>query len=143
MRRRALLTGAAAMAGAGLLMPERAGAGWGTLDPRTNPWGPNASNRPINRILEVFLYGGLSPWETFYLNPATGSTAAACAGGSTCPISPDPANNMQWGTYKCQFEALARSDTRRPAGTAMTKEVVPNVHFGPPTWPLWRSDLFD
>jgi hypothetical protein len=143
MRRRALLTGAAAMAGAGLFIPDRAGAGWGTLDPRTNPWGPNASNRPILRILEIFLYGGLSPWETFYLNPATGGAAAACPGGSTCPASPDPSEIMQWGTYKCQFEALARADTRRPAGTEMTKELVPGVHLGPSTYPLWRPDLFD
>ena len=64
MRRRALLTGAAAMAGAGLLMPQGANARWGSLNPRTNPWGPNASNRPISRILEVFVYGGLSQWET-------------------------------------------------------------------------------
>lgn len=141
MRRRALLTGAAAMAGAGLFMPHRANARWGTLNPRTNPWGPNASNRPISRILEVFIYGGLSQWETFYLNPASATGVAACAGG--CPVDPDPASNMQWGTYKCQFEALANSDTRRPMGTPMTKEVTSNVHLGPPTYPLWRQDLFD
>jgi hypothetical protein len=143
MRRRALLTGAAAVAGAGLFMPDRASAGWGTLNPRTNPWGPNASNRPISRILEVFVYGGLSPWETFYLNPATAGDAAACSPASTCPGSPDPQNIMQWGTFKCQFEALARSDTRRATDTAMTKEVIPNVHLGPPTYPLWRADLFN
>lgn len=142
MRRRALLTGAAAMAGAGLFMPHRANARWGTLNPRTNPWGPNASNRPISRILEIFVYGGLSQWETFYLNPASATGVAACAGGS-CPVGPDPANNMQWGTYKCQFEALANADTRRPSGTPMTKELATNVHLGPPTFPLWRQDLFD
>ena len=65
MRRRDLLWTAAASAGA--LLPPLAWAGWGAA--------PSATTRDLllpagvraERVLEVFLYGGLGPFESFYV----------------------------------------------------------------------------
>lgn len=125
--RRRWLTGAAAATAAalgGLGHPRRAGARWGA-------W-PSAlaslrlpSPRRARRVLEVFFYGGLCPWDTFYCVPGWGE------GEGRFLHAFDVA-----GT----FEACGGTGpTTRPfaedaAGTT--------IHLGPWTYPLWsRPDL--
>jgi hypothetical protein len=152
-RRHFLSAGAAALlSGSGGLLPGRTANAqsvrFGDLNalPGGNPWRPSfPSERPIQRVLEVFVYGGLSPWETFYVNPATLASSGTC--GSSCGSLGVSSGQTQWGTYSCQFRTLAEADTRRPADPDMTpnftKEFFEGIHLGPATWPLWRSDLFD
>jgi hypothetical protein len=145
-RRHLLSGGAAAMLGSSLWSPG-AGANFGDLIPTNSPWGPNPIRRPIRRVLEVFLYGGLSPWETFYVVPAR-STAPSCP-GAACPPSSSSSSDTQWGTFRCEFEGRARGDTRRDPALPITQPFATQtidglsqaVHLGPATYPLWRSDL--
>ncbi len=74
MRRRDFLTSAiAGTAGAGLMLasPPAWGRRWGEAPeesvPLILPEGVRA-----NRVLEVFMYGGMSPWESFYAVPQYG-----------------------------------------------------------------------
>ena len=71
MRRRTLL--AAGLAGTAALLagPRRARAAWGTwpeehLDLALPP------GRAARRVLELYVYGGLCPWDSFYCAPAWG-----------------------------------------------------------------------
>ena len=157
MRRRDLLMGGAAIVGGALLSSRNAATQSSIPNYRSrfgalgvghpDPWKAGTLGvRPIFRILEVFLYGGLSPWETFYVNPAL-------AGSPTCPAgcpSQTPTGGKQWGTYRCDFEALwAADEARRTALLSaedlpkVTKEFVNGIHLGPATYPLWRSEIFD
>ena len=124
LTRRSLLAGGMALGSAWLFAGSSSRARFGDFTPRTDPWGPNASDRPISRVLEVFSYGGLSPWDTFYVNPATASTG------------------LQWGTFRTQFQELADQDPRRN-GAPLTKPFSLGIELGPATYPLWRPDLFD
>lgn len=91
MRRREFLkelARATAVAGATLALPRSArAAGWGEYPANQKaallPAGKRAKN-----VLEVFLYGGLSPWETFYVVPEYGH-----------PKDPDHPN-QQWWTFQ-------------------------------------------
>jgi hypothetical protein len=112
-------------------------------------WGqPSASIYPANffprgrsfyKVLEIHLYGGLSPWETFYhrLLPdnrgyrgfETGASEVVTAlrwhmeSGSTpnlCALAPSPKETREFSS--------AMGDT---------------IHFGPSTKPLWGAGLMD
>lgn len=64
-RRRALLAGVGGAA-AGLVGARRTRAGWGTW-----PEG-QVGPRPARRVLEMYAYGGMSAWDTFYCVPTRG-----------------------------------------------------------------------
>ncbi|MCA9693822.1 MAG: DUF1501 domain-containing protein [Myxococcales bacterium] len=124
MRRRRFLGGlsAAAVAGAilGFRRRERAG-------PRADALAPTAT-----RALELFVYGGLCPWDTFYCVPERG---------------------VGEGRYLHAFDVAARLDACVPEDILSQGSGIPTrpfaadasgalVHLGPWTWPLWsRPDV--
>jgi Protein of unknown function (DUF1501) len=94
MRRRNFLGVVGGAAGAAaLLRSRRAEAAFGTFPSGTEraqlPVGVRAKN-----VLEIFLYGGLSPWETLYNVPAYGQP--------TDPMYP----NQQYYTFKSSSDAM-------------------------------------
>ncbi|MDP2341135.1 MAG: DUF1501 domain-containing protein [Deltaproteobacteria bacterium] len=64
MKRRSFL-GASAALSAGLLVPGRARASFGTFPSSASALLLPEAQR-VESVLEVYLYGGLSPWETLY-----------------------------------------------------------------------------
>jgi len=124
MNRRALIKGVGAgLAGAALgLWPKVARAAWG--DPEPGVWG--GAPAPARSILEIYLWGGMAPWESFYYRPAAGSTTrgfdadvSALLWNSTCPGTPSGLASQFLGNDA--------------AGNA--------VHLGPFARPLWRADI--
>jgi hypothetical protein len=114
----------------------RADDPWGTIK-GADPW---SGDRPISRVLEIFLYGGLSPWETIYVNP--GLEGAACPPPTpTCPDERARAFR-QWGTFRCATEAFWREVSPPGLGGMPTTEFFEGVHFGPATYPLQVSDIY-
>lgn len=128
MRRRQLLAGAGlGLAGAAFFGPRRARAAWGE-------W-PDAfaelalpPERRARRVLELYAYGGLCPWDTFYCMPEWGlaeqrylyafGEAALSARMGACGLA----------------GALAQPFAADAAGQL--------VHLGPWAAPLWdRPDL--
>jgi len=116
--------GVAGAAGAAGLLGSRLALGWGEVTSSavlgTLPAGGF-------KILEVFLYGGVSPWETFYVR----SSIADQFFGLQTQVS-----DLDWAgacggipAPSTQIQAFG-SD---PLGT---------VAWGPSTKPLWRSDIF-
>jgi len=128
IRRRQLLAGAGlGLAGAALFGPRRARAAWGEWP---EPYAELAlpPERRARRVLELYMYGGLCPWDSFYCVPkwglaeqrylyafgeaALGSRLSACglAGPLALPFAADAAGEL--------------------------------VHLGPWAAPLWdRPDL--
>ena len=117
MDRRSFLkiVGGSAIAGGALTWPTAAHADWGDFPaaPGGASW-PGAV--PNFKILEVFLYGGLSPWETFFHRP-----------GLTDP----------WYGQQSQVQGLSWACTGSPSPTTETLAVDGTVALGPLTKPLW------
>lgn len=110
--------GAAGLAGSHLVF------GWGEIN---NPTvrGPIPANG--YKILEVFLYGGVSPWETFYVRTGIADQF----------FGMDPqVNNLGW--------AMACGGIPSPSTEVnpFGSDAVGTVAWGPSTKPLWRSDIF-
>jgi hypothetical protein len=106
----------------------QARAAWGDLDPAMFPGTP-----PSCKVLEIFLYGGLSPWETFYhqawrSDPWFGGpsfdvgAAIAALDWQECSGGPTP------GTETLPFAEDSAGNT---------------VHLGPFTKPLWQQHILD
>lgn len=126
LRRRHLIAGAAGLA-LGLPLARRARAAWGTwpeehIDLALPP------DRTAARLLELYVYGGLCPWDTFYCVPEWGAAdarylyafgeAALTARLQACGLPGE----------------LARPFAADAAGAL--------VHLGPWAAPLWdRPDL--
>ncbi|MGC6514811.1 MAG: DUF1501 domain-containing protein [Myxococcota bacterium] len=75
MRRRDVLRGMGAgvgIAGLGLAGRGALASGWGLGESKTAQQLLLPTGVRAERVLEVFMYGGLSPWETFYVAPAYG-----------------------------------------------------------------------
>ncbi len=130
-RRRFLTTtlGGAAAFGLGMSWSPRARA-WGEL---TDPVaaGPLASGpHPVGgyKVLEIFMYGGVSPWETFYVR-----------GGIA-----DPFFGLDAATADLDWSGAC---TGTPSSSTLTQafgsDSLGPVRWGPATAPLWRSDIFD
>jgi hypothetical protein len=139
LSRRRLLTGTgvlAASTGAGLLVnpvsaqecltePSPSGGGWSGSD-----FSLPAGHGGPRKILEIFLYGGLSPWESFYAEPAsrtTGGLDAAYNGTSiidacriTGPLASDTQGGMCWSRATEPLRSMAGS---APAMLARTRVV--------------------
>ena len=126
LRRRHLLAGAAGLA-LGLPAVRRARAAWGTW-PEEHADLALPPERTAARVLELYAYGGLCPWDTFYCVPEWGlgrsrylyafGEAALAARLAACGLPSE----------------LARPFAEDAAGAL--------VHLGPWAAPLWdRPDL--
>lgn len=138
MRRRDLLKAGLAGAATGPWFLRRASAqdDWGKIK-MGSPWGTAGS--PIKQILEIYIYGGLSPWETFFLNPTTGGSS--CGSATSCPTDElADASKLQWGLFQCAFQRLSAVNAPNQPVTRLFDR---NIHLGPATRPLWRTDLLD
>lgn len=125
MRRRQLLKGCSAAAlASGVLIgaSRRSRAAWGELDPAMFPGTP-----PNCKVLEIFLYGGLSAWETFYHQPWVADPWFGLAGD---------VNELDW---QCSGGPVTPVETRPFADDANGN----TVHLGPATKPLWESHILD
>jgi hypothetical protein len=108
---------------------------WGALPPGV--W-PGAA--PHYKVLEIFLYGGLSPWETFYhrATAPTGSNLAAFAGfdeslsGTT---GVERIRDMIWSF--CGGAPSPAVETHTFANDALGQP----VSLGPFTKPLWSNHI--
>ncbi len=131
MRRRSFLAVLGGAAGfATVMRPRRANAAFGAF-----PTGTEQVQLPVGvrakRVLEVFLYGGISPWETLYYVPTYGTP--------TDPTYP----NQQYYAFKaandaqltnCGVAAMARPLGNDAKGVA--------VELGPFAGKLWdRQDI--
>lgn len=144
MKRREFLKGAAA-AGAGLAI------GGSLLVPR-RAWGAAFADFPseaaelqlpkearVSRVLEIYLYGGLSPWETFYIVPEYGRPEANGGVGE------------QWWTFQEGENSVPQlfEACRGTSNVAMLEEFAVDanmkmVNLGPFVLPLrQRSDLLN
>jgi hypothetical protein len=128
IRRRQLLAGAGlGLAGAAFFGPRRARAAWGTWpEPHADLALP--PDRRASRVLELYAYGGLCPWDSFYCLPEWGlddqrylyafGEAALTARMDACGLS----------------NTLAQPFATDAAGAL--------VHLGPWTSSLWdRPDI--
>lgn len=127
MRRRRFLTGlgmGAAVAAGTLAAARGARGAWGSWPGHAAP-GILPVDRRAHGILELFLFGGMSAWDTFYCVPRHGEGE----GRFFHALDPGP------GAEAC---GLAGDLTRPFAVDATGNE----VHLGPWTHPLWaRPDL--
>ncbi len=105
--------------------PRTARAAWGELSPS-----PFAQGNPDAKILEIFIYGGLAPWESFYHQP----------------WAPDP-----WHGLQAEVEALPWACADAPVDPQGNVQTMPlavdasmnTVHLGPFTKPLWSPAILD
>lgn len=143
MRRRDFLrrvgAGAAGAIASGLRLPT-ARASWGAWPAASLPAALPLAARP-KHVLEVFLYGGLCPWETFYVVPSFGA-----------PDDPNPAlRNTQWWTFQegpasvAEVHEKCSPVTSTPLLVPFRQDSAGNlVHLGPFTEPLRsRADIVD
>jgi len=124
MKRRTLLKRAGiGIAGLGAGLFSRAAlAAWG--DQPGGVW-PAASG-PVRSILEIYLWGGMAPWETFYFRPGTGNTSR----GFDADVSSLGWNAACPGTPAGLVSQFLANDSNGKA-----------VHLGPFAKPLWRTDI--
>lgn len=126
-RRHWLLGAAAALGGAavgGLGRPRSAAAQWGQWPQHLEGLRLPAERR-ASRVLELFFYGGLCPWDTFYCVPGWGASA---------------------GQYLHAFDVMSRFSLCGGSGAVSRlfgeDARGQSVHLGPWAHPLWsRPDL--
>jgi hypothetical protein len=125
MKRRTFLKvvgGGATALGLGLTTRQARADTWGDVDPSVWPVGSTLATR----VLEIYLWGGMAPWESFYYRPVPG--------GSTRGFDAD-VTALHWNG------ACAGT----PGGLvtqALGNDANGNiVHLGPFAKPLWRTDI--
>jgi hypothetical protein len=130
--RRKFLAGSAA-AGLTLWLP-RASSGqagsarWNTLDEEA--W--ESRDRDF-KILEIFLYGGLSPWETFYVDRPAGLL-------DWDPEAWDTSSGAWRGSFIKKGEGLEDFADGDLSFSRSFDPARPNVHLSAVTKPLWEGD---
>lgn len=132
--RRRMLAASAAGAVGSLLPASRAhasGGAWGELP--SGVW-PGAS--PAYKILEIHLYGGLSPWESFYFRPGPGPQFRGFGPGSGA--AGDVFSSLQFNGG-CAGAPGSATASQPFDSTDATHP----IHFGPITSPLWAPSIFD
>jgi len=103
------------------LLPRDAQAAWGDLPPALPSFGDwPTPTIPQFKILEVFLYGGLSPWETFFHRPGL----------------VDP-----WYGQQGDLQALPWGCANSPSPVLETKSIEGDVALGPLTKPIWADHI--
>lgn len=90
--------------------------------------------QPVDGVLELYFYGGLNPWDTFFCVPEWGSASAQFLHAFDLPTRLAPCLPQElldmFGPGVAPTHTFARDDL----GT--------DVHLGPWTWPLWsRPDI--
>jgi len=129
VRRRTFVGALGAAAGIGLLA-RRARAAFGAFVAGTEPL-QLADGVRAKRILEVFLYGGLSPWETLYFVRGYGR--------------PDDPRypNTQFYAFAADNLAMAQACGGADAARAVGSDALgATVELGPFAWRLWeRPDV--
>lgn len=135
--RRRLLSAAAAASAMGALgglspaaRAQSTAGTWGEI-----PTGVWPGSTPTHKILEIHLYGGLSPWESFYFRPTPGpgfrGSDSGTATQATFPlISLNAACAGATGSATGS-QAFDTSDSAHP------------VHLGAIAAPLWVASLRD
>lgn len=115
----------AGAAGAAGLLTSKYAFGWGEI---TSSTVRGAIPTGGFKVLEIFLYGGVSPWETFFVRSGISDPFF----GFDSEI-----NDLDW-SGSC-------SGTPSPSGQIMTfaNDSLGTVAWGPSTKPLWRSDIFN
>lgn len=135
MRRRDFLIGStAALAAGGLLRPRIArAAAWGTgpaeAQAQLLPAGVRAE-----KVLEIFSYGGIAPFESFYVVPDYGR-----------PTDPDY-RNQQWYLFADDhqdiYERYCGLDSSSWLQPWKTDALGKSVNLGPVAWPIrQRADI--
>ena len=110
---------------------------WGRPDPSIYPASFFPAGKTFYKILEIHLYGGLSPWETFYHRPLTGGRGYRGfeTGASEVVTALNWHNNSGSTPNLCHLAPVAgQTQDFAPAGSDA-------VHFGPSTKPLWDTLL--
>lgn len=138
-RRRILRAAAAASAGGVLgagwpwASAHSATPTWGDVDPGIWPAANPPAPAPAFKILEIHLYGGLSPWETFYFRAGPGYRGFD-SGASPLTSFPDLAFNAACAGAPAPTDVPRNFDTSDAAHP---------VQFGPITAPLWTPAIVD
>ena len=78
---------------------------WGQPDPTIFPPNFFPTGKSLCKILEIHLYGGLSPWETFYHRPVTGTFSLTVYGTNMC--------RQIWGVIAILLGRRVRLDLHR------------------------------
>jgi len=115
---------------------------WGKFaDPTVTPTGFFPGGQSFYKVLEIHLYGGLSPWETFYHRPLADNRGWR-GFGTPGDRSPDVISDLHWSGAT---DASCRYGPTSPAQTVPfdTDDTSHPIHVGPATSPLWSSDIFD
>lgn len=134
MRRRTFLSLSAAAAGVAVVGPYFRGrsyaAGFGDFPSGSGALLPEG--RRARRVLEVFLYGGLSPWETLYLVEEFGQ-----------PTDPDYPNEQSYTFSNVLGVAQNCGLTGPDRGQFFAQDADGHdVKLGPFAWRLWnRPDV--
>jgi len=137
MRRRDLLAGgAAALAAGGLFGARQARAAWAD-GPKSATGLLLGDGKRAQSVLEVFMYGGLSPWESFYV--------VEDYGRPTDPQFP----NTQWHLFADSHARVFRRNCGHEDPSAWLHDYAVDdngmqVAMGPATMPLRnRSDIME
>lgn len=109
----------------------------GDLGP--NPWDQMANFCPGGkRVLEIVLYGGLSPWETFWVGSGGGDSFRDDDSGAMIDVNMRGAgelvSNFDWcnnGPQADRVKYFADDDSDQP------------VYWGPATQPLWDDAIMN
>jgi hypothetical protein len=113
------------------------------------PWGqPDASiyrrdffprGRRFYKVLEIHLYGGLSPWETFYHRPLRiGAGYRGFQAGRSEVVT-----DLIWHSDSGSIPNLCSLRPGPDETIEFSSAAGDSVHFGPSTKPLWGSGLLD
>jgi len=139
MRRRDLIRAGAAASGVGLLGSRAAWASWGdapSADATAALLGPGVR---AEKCLELFLYGGMTAFESFYAIPDYGR-----------PDDPDPAlRNTQWHLWADRHERVFSRQCGWTDAASWLQPWMPDangqtVHLGPIVQPFRdRPDLLE
>jgi len=110
---------------------------WGRPDPSIYPANFFPPGKSFYKLLEIHLYGGLSPWETFYHRPLAGGRGyRGFETGASEVVTALTWHNDSGGSPNLCLLAPTAGETQDFATAAGDA-----VHFGPSTKPLWGALL--
>jgi hypothetical protein len=131
LTRRSLLkssfVGTLALGGAGALPRKAWASGWAELP--DGIWPPGYQPK---KVLEIFCYGGLSQWETFWVAEDTGTPGKKNWRNFDAGVQ-----GMNW---HCSPDQPMPSAETTPFGNDAAGTP---INWGPATKPLWRPDIFN
>jgi hypothetical protein len=112
---------------------------WGRPEPAIFPDNFFPQGKSFYKVIEIHLYGGLSPWETFYHRPVADGRGYRGfeAGAAEVVTALHWHQDSQSNANLCQLAPASAGETMMFSTTGGD-----TVHFGPATKPLW-PDLLD